>query len=145
MEVSYVNVPLEDGVLELTVPSEFFSYRPLTQAERVSSGTRSSLIKFGAIGRATSVYLDRDSGEVLSGVEPGDVALINTSMGKFFDCISRLAEIYPYYPAESEHEDWEAAAQRVQDIVCEVDATAYQEGLFWYEFRWDVSMGDFHD
>lgn len=144
LNIELVRIPVKGGRSELIVPDVFFAYRALDVAERVSTEKGRSLVRFGVIGRATSVFVDEVSGEVLTGVDPGDVTVANTSITHFTDCVSRLAGIFPFYSENSEYEEWEAAARRVQEVVCEVDAAAYQEGAFWYEFRWDVSMGDFH-
>lgn len=134
----------------MIVPGEFFAYRALEAVERVSSDAGRSLLRFGTIGSpgpvgvAVSVFVDEETGEVVSGIEPGDVTPVNTSLRLFVDCAVRLAEMFPYYSEDSEYEDWEAGAQRVQEAVCEIDASAYQEGAYWYEFRWDVSRGEFH-
>lgn len=145
MDIRLVGIIVEGGGVELVIPEEFFAYRSLSSAERVASGSVRPLVRFGVFGRGVSLFFDEESGAVLSGVDPGDVALVNTSVGQFTECIQRLAAIYPFYSADSEFDAWEDAAQRVQDIVCEVDSAAYYEGSFWYEFRWDVSMGDFHE
>ncbi|MGW0828635.1 SUKH-4 family immunity protein [Streptomyces sp. NPDC002845] len=145
MDLRLINIPVEGGVFELTVPNEFFAYRSLDSAQRVRSDSRRSLIRFGAVGRAASVFIDEESDEVLSGVHPDDASLVNSSVAQFVDCVRRVGDAFPFYSADSDFEEWEAAAQRVQDIICEVDSAAYREGSFWYEFRWDVSMGDFHD
>ncbi|KMS72302.1 hypothetical protein ACM01_23435 [Streptomyces viridochromogenes] len=133
---------VENGESELIVPDGFFAYRALDAAERVSTETGRSLIRFGVIGRATSVFWDEGSGVVLSGLDSDQVTVVNASIGQFRDCVTRLADLMPFYSEDSDHEEWEAAARRVQEVICEVDAEAYREGAFWYEFRWDVSMGD---
>ncbi|MER5750104.1 SUKH-4 family immunity protein [Streptomyces sp. NPDC002088] len=145
MAISSVNISVAGGGPDFIVPSGFFAYRTLELAERVDAGERRFLIRFGIIGRVTSVFLDEDSWEVLSGLYSGDVVLVNASMSKFMDCISGLADMVPFYSADSDSGEWEAAAQRVQEFICEVDPSAYYEGGFWYDFRWDVSMGDFHE
>ncbi|MGW5641146.1 hypothetical protein [Streptomyces sp. NPDC003832] len=62
----------------------------------------------------------------------------------FVECVRLLTEIFPFYSEEADDGEWEAGARRVQETIREIDAAAYQEGSFWYEFRWDVSMGEFH-
>lgn len=150
LDIDLIGIPVEGGQSELIVPGEFFAYRALDTAVRVSTGAGRSLIRFGTIGSpgpigvAVSVFVDEESGEVVSGIELDDVTPVNTSLSRFVDCVRRLAEVFPYYSEDSDYEEWEAGAQRVQDVVCEIDSAAYQEGAFWYEFRWDVSMGEFH-
>ncbi|MBU5944232.1 SUKH-4 family immunity protein [Streptomyces griseoincarnatus] len=146
MDVTTVTIPVDGESRELCVAAEFLAYAPLDRAERVSSlDGRTSLIRFGVIGRATHVFLDERTGWVVSGFNAADVALMNTSLDRFVECVARLAAFYPYYSAESDDEEWEMAAMRVQQVICEVDAAAYREGSFWYDFRWDVTQGDFYE
>ncbi|MEV0225343.1 SUKH-4 family immunity protein [Streptomyces sp. NPDC050704] len=145
MDLPLVSVPVEGGCSELIVPGRFFAYRALDSAERGHSVSRRSLIRFGLFGRATSVFIDEDSGEVLWGLAADDLVLVNSSVAQFTDCMCRLADAFPFYSANSDHDEWETASQRVQDLVCGIDPAAYFEGSLWYEFRWDVSMGDFHE
>jgi hypothetical protein len=150
LDIDLIGIPVEGGQSELIVPDEFFAYRALDVAVRVSSDAGRSLFRFGTIGSpgpigvAVSVFVDEESGVVVSGIEPDDVIPVNTSLGLFVDCVRRLAEIFPFCSEDSDYEEWEAGAQRVQEVICEIDAAAYQEGAYWYEFRWDVSMGEFH-
>ena len=151
LDIDLIGIPVEGGPSELIVPDEFFAYRALDAAERVPSAAGRALLRFGTIGSpgpigaAVSVFVDEESGEVVSGFGPDDVTPVNTTLGLFTDCVSRLAEIFPYSAEDSDYEEWKAGAERVQEAICEIDAAAYQEGAYWYEFRWDVSMGEFHE
>ncbi|MDI6521793.1 SUKH-4 family immunity protein [Streptomyces coelicoflavus] len=145
MNIDLVNLGVTQGGKELIVPEEFFSYRSLDSLEEVESGSRKVLIRFGVFGLSGSVYLDQDSQEVLYGLDPRDVNIVNTSVSHFTQCAVRLSEMFPFYTEDSEVDEWEAAAQRVEDAIREIDPSVYREGSFWYEFRWDVTMGDFHD
>ncbi|MDG5806692.1 SUKH-4 family immunity protein [Streptomyces ossamyceticus] len=140
-----VSLPIFGGDSELVVPSEFFGYRSLDHAERAESGSRKSLVRFGVIGAATWVLWDTDSGEILSGVDSSELSLVNTSLARFVDCVDKVGEMFPFYAPDSEYEDWEAAAVRVQEVVKGIDPEAYREGLFWCEFRWELTMGEFHE
>ncbi len=143
METQLVTVKAERSGAELVVPKEFFSYRALDEAETVDSAAGRKLIRFGVFGLGSSMYFDEASQEVLYGMNPQDVEVVNTSLSSFTRCVVRLGEIFPFYDEEADVDEWEAGAQRVEDIIREVDLGAYSEGAYWYEFRWDVSMGDF--
>ncbi|MEU5521851.1 SUKH-4 family immunity protein [Streptomyces sp. NPDC047860] len=145
MDVDLVNIEIAQDGATLTVPSEFFSYRSLDVAEKVQAGSDRSLIRFGLIGLKSSIYFDQDSGEVLHGLNPEELGIVNTTISRFTECIVRVAEMFPFYDEGSDVDEWEAGAQRVEDVIGEVDPSAYRDGAFWYEFRWDVSMGDFHE
>ncbi|MER6678083.1 SUKH-4 family immunity protein [Streptomyces sp. NPDC000983] len=150
LDIDLIRISVEGGNSELIVPVEFFAYRSLGEAVRFSAEAGRSLIRFGTIGTpgpvgvAVSVFVDEDSGEVVSGIEPDDTAPVNASLGMFVECVRCLTEIFPFYSEESDDEEWEAGARRVQETIREIDAAVYQEGSFWYEFRRDVSMGEFH-
>ncbi|AQS65618.1 SUKH-4 family immunity protein [Streptomyces pactum] len=145
MNIDLVNLGIVHGGAELIVPHEFFSYRSLDSLEAVESDSGKALIRFGVFGLSVSVYLDQDSQEVLYGLNPGDVNIVNTSFPHFTQCVLRLSEMFPFYAEDSDADEWEEAAQRVEDVIREIDPSAYREGSFWYEFRWDVTTGDFHD
>ncbi|MFD5006636.1 SUKH-4 family immunity protein [Streptomyces mutabilis] len=145
METQIVTIKAARSGTELIVPKEFFSYRALDEAERVDSASGRKLIRFGVFGLGSSMYFDEASREVLYGRTPQDVELVNTSLSAFTQCVVRLGEIFPFYDEEADVDEWEAGAQRVEDVIREVDLDAYREGAYWYEFRWDVSMGDFHE
>ncbi|MGW1898920.1 SUKH-4 family immunity protein [Streptomyces hirsutus] len=145
MEVQFVTLELAQGGTALTVPDEFFAYRSLDAIERLRQGSGRSLIRFGVIGLESSVYLDEFSGEVLSGMDPGELEMVNTEISRFTQCVIRLADIFPFYGEDSDADEWEVGAQRVEGIIREVDPNAYHEGSYWYEFRWDVSMGEFYE
>ncbi|MFI2415789.1 SUKH-4 family immunity protein [Streptomyces sp. NPDC018947] len=145
METQLVTLVAAHSGTELTVPKEFFSYRALDEAEPVESTHGRNLIRFGVFGLNSSMYFNEASQEVLYGMSPQDVELVNTSLPRFTQCIVRLGEIFPFYGEESDVDEWEAGAQRVEDVIREVDLSAYREGAYWYEFRWDVSMGNFHE
>ncbi|MDN3250944.1 MULTISPECIES: SUKH-4 family immunity protein [unclassified Streptomyces] len=145
METQIVTIKVARSGKELIVPKEFFSYRALDEAESVYSVSGRNLIRFGAFGLGSSMYFDEASREVLYGRNPQDVELVNTSLSSFTQCVVRLGGIFPFYDEEADVDDWEAGAQRVEDIIREVDSGAYREGAYWYEFRWDVSMGEFHE
>ncbi|MCX4905729.1 SUKH-4 family immunity protein [Streptomyces sp. NBC_00878] len=145
MEFNLVSVPVPSGDFELVVPDRFFAFRSLDVAERVASAEGGHLIRFGIIGRATSVFIGEDSGRVLSGMGPNDVAIVNTSLSQFIECVRDLTAMAPFYSEDSDLDEWENAALRVEELIRRVDPSAYVEGSFWYEFRWDVTMGDFHE
>ncbi|MER7780438.1 SUKH-4 family immunity protein [Streptomyces sp. NPDC096191] len=145
METQLVTLEVARSGTELVVPKLSFSSRALDEAEQVGPAFGRNLIRFGAFGLRSSVYFDETSQEVLYGMNPKDVALVNTSLSRFTQCVVRVSEIFPFYDEESDVDDWEAGAQRVEDVIREVDLSAYREGAYWYEFRWDVSMGDFHE
>ncbi|MZD53938.1 SUKH-4 family immunity protein [Streptomyces sp. SID5606] len=145
MEIRLVTLDVARSGTELVVPEEFFSYRALEEVEPVDSPLGTRLIRFGSFGLGTSMYFDEASQEVLHGLTPQDVAMVNTSPSHFTQCIVRLSEIFPFYGEESDVDEWEAAAKGVEDIIREVDPRAYYEGAYWYEFLWDVSIGDFHE
>ncbi|MFE1028565.1 SUKH-4 family immunity protein [Streptomyces sp. NPDC058818] len=145
MNIDLVNLGVVHGGADLIVPETFFSYRSLDSFEAVESDSGKALIRFGVFGLSVSVYLDQNSQEVLYGLEPGDVNIVNTSSSHFTQCVLRLSEMFPFYAEGSDSDEWEAAAQRVEDVIRDIDPSAYHEGSFWYEFRWDVTMGDFHD
>ncbi|MEU9731464.1 SUKH-4 family immunity protein [Streptomyces sp. NPDC048002] len=150
MDIDLVRIVVEDSGFDFVVPVEFFGYRVVDEVEHVPTDAGRTLIRFGTIGRpgplgvGVSVFVDEETGEVVSGMEPDDVAPVNTSPALFTDCVRRLADIFPFYAEGSDPEDWEAGAQKVEEAIREIDSAAYQEGAFWYEFRWDVTMGDFH-
>ncbi|MFK4152935.1 SUKH-4 family immunity protein [Streptomyces fungicidicus] len=145
MEIQLISLNVARDGVALAVPKEFFGYRSLDEAERVQGDSGRSLIRFGIIGMSTSVYLDESSGRVLSGVDSRELDMVNTTVSRFTQCAIRLAEIFPFYEEGSDVDEWEAGAQRVEDVVREVDPEAYREGAYWYEFRWDVSMGEFYE
>lgn len=145
MNIDLVNHGAVRGGAELIVPEKFFSYRSLDSFETVESDSGKVLIRFGVFGLSVSMYLDQDSQEVLYGLNPGDVNIVNTSFSHFAQCVLRLSEMFPFYAEDSDVDEWEEAAQRVEDVIREIDPSAYREGSFWCEFRWDVTMGDLHD
>ncbi|MEV7796399.1 SUKH-4 family immunity protein [Streptomyces sp. NPDC087512] len=143
MEIQLVTLKDARSGTELVVPEKFFSYMALDQAESVDLALGRNLIRFGVFGLGSSMYFDEASQEVLYGISPRGVELVNTSLSRFTQCVVRLSEISPFYGEEVDVDQWEAGAQRVEDVIREVDLSAYREGAYWYEFRWDVSMGDF--
>ncbi|GGW25186.1 hypothetical protein GCM10010294_70550 [Streptomyces griseoloalbus] len=145
MEIQLVDLKVARDNAMLTVPKEFFGYRSLDAAERVQGGSGRSLIRFGVIGLGVSVHLDESSGEVLSGADSGELDMVNTAISHFAQCVILLADMFPFYEEGSDVDEWEAGAQRVENIIREVDPNAYREGSYWYEFRWDVSMGEFYE
>ncbi|MEV5019302.1 SUKH-4 family immunity protein [Streptomyces sp. NPDC053780] len=145
MEIRLVTLDVARSGTDLVVPEEFLSYRALDEVEPVESPLGRRLIRFGSFGLESSMYFDEASQEVLYGMIPQDVEMVNTSPSHFTQCIVRLSEIFPFFGEESDVDEWEAAARGVEDIIREVDTRAYYEGAYWNEFRWDVSIGDFHE
>ncbi|GGX63115.1 hypothetical protein GCM10010515_33470 [Streptomyces fructofermentans] len=145
MEARLVTLEVARSGAKLVVPKLFFSYKALDEAERVGPGSDGNLIRFGAFGLRSSVYFNETSHEVLYGMSPKDVALVNTSLSRFTQCVMRVGEMFPFYDEEGGVDEWEYGAQRLENVIREVDLSAYREGAYWYEFRWDVSMGDFYE
>ncbi|MFC8198724.1 SUKH-4 family immunity protein [Streptomyces sp. NPDC057298] len=144
VEFNLVNVPVPSGDFELAVPDRFLGYHSLDVAETVAT-EGGYLTRFGIFGRATSVFVDEDSGRVLSGVDPNAVEIVNTSLSRFIECVRDLTTMAPFYSEDSDPDEWENAALRVEEVIRRIDPSAYGESSFWYEFRWDVTMGDFHE
>ncbi|MFG2317685.1 SUKH-4 family immunity protein [Streptomyces tendae] len=144
MDIQLVTLTVGQSGTELIVPKEFFAYRALDEVESVSAGADVSLVRFGEFGMDSSMYFDVASSQVLYGMSAEDAELVNTSLSRFTQCIVRLGRMFPFYDDVSEVEEWEEAANRVERTIREIDPDAYHEGAYWYEFRWDVSMGDFH-
>ncbi|MFD7232129.1 SUKH-4 family immunity protein [Streptomyces sp. NPDC059881] len=143
MDFSVVDLSGDVG-MDLVVPSSFFAYHAMDRAERVYSNSF-GFVKFGTIGRAVGIFVSEETGHVVSGVTLDDTDFVNGSIGQFTSCVRELTDKFPYYSANSASGDWEQGAQVVEETVKGIDAMAYREGSFWYEFRWDVSMGEFHD
>ncbi|WP_159027752.1 SUKH-4 family immunity protein [Streptomyces pactum] len=144
MNTHFVSLGVMHGEAEFLVPRGFFTYRALDAPEMVESDSGRTLIRFGVMGLSVSMYLDKDSQEVLYGLSPGDVNIVNTSVSHFTQCILRLSDIFPFYDDDCDSDEWEVGAEKVEDVIREVDPSAYHEGSYWYEFRWDVTMGNFH-
>jgi hypothetical protein len=149
-----VEIPLKVRLVDLgsvyngtqfIVPDEFFAYRSLDSIVRSQTETGIPLIQFGVIGLDVPVYLDGNSQKVLYGLEAAELKIVNTSISRFTQCVVRMSEMFPFYSEDSDVDDWEAGARNVENVIREIDPDAYCEGSYWYEFRWDVSMGDFHD
>ncbi|MET8824949.1 SUKH-4 family immunity protein [Streptomyces sp. NPDC004610] len=144
MDLRLVTISVPGSGMELSAPEEFFAFRALDEPGEARSSEHGALVRFGLVGRAASVFLSEDSGEVFSGMTVENLTLVNTSLARFVECTRKLSALFPLYSSDSDFEEWERGAQRVQEVVGEIDPAAYFEGAFWYEFRWDVSMGDFH-
>jgi hypothetical protein len=145
MEFELVVMTDLEGEIELEVPAEFFAYQALDLIERVSGRGGRSFARLGSVEDEVGVYLDEDSGEVISWFDPDDVTFVNSSIEKFTECVRILTERFPYYSEDSDLEDWMGAAVEIQKLIKKIDPAAYREGSFWYEFRWDVTMGEYHE
>ncbi|MBA4862501.1 SUKH-4 family immunity protein [Streptomyces sp. PSKA54] len=145
MEFDLVVVNDLEGEVELEVPVEFFAYEASDFIERVSGIGGRSFARFGSLNVEVGVYLDEQSGDVVSWFDPDNVTFVNSSVGKFVECVHALTEAFPYYSKESDLEDWERAAVKIEEAIRKIDPAAYREESFWCEFRWDVTIGEYHE
>jgi hypothetical protein len=131
-----------DSDATLQVPKEFMTYSAADNVKKVIvNGVE--YLEFGSFGFAGSALLDANTGKVYARYYDDQLVFVNSSLGKFSECVKRLLQIYPFYEEGSEFEEWKAAGLRVEKIAREVDPEAYVDGeSFWFDFRWDVVMGD---
>lgn len=130
--------------LEIPVGSVGEVYRAAERLEFVAIKDRGEFLRFGSAGMFGSILLDPRTGRVMeSGRDLASVSLVNTSMERFISCVRGFIGCFPFYSRDSGSDEWEAAAQKVEELVCRLDPEAYHEYSFWFEVRWSVATGDF--
>jgi hypothetical protein len=128
----------------VVVPAEFITYKA---AESVTELTIDGVTywRFGTFGMDGDALLHPESGVVKARYPHGPVHFVNSSMEAFTKCVEGVLAMYPFYGEDSEPEVCEAAAVRVEGFIQRVDPVAYEDDTFWFDFRWDVTLGDFWD
>ncbi|MEV4339082.1 SUKH-4 family immunity protein [Streptomyces sp. NPDC049590] len=123
-------------------------FTPVRPLQRVQLNDR-SFVWFGSSGATGRLMVDADSGNVVVAHDASTVIFVNESLGKFIECLEVFSSVVLHVeecdPAEVNDEDDdedERMARRLEDRVRMVDSRAYKEGTFWYDIRWDVSLGD---
>jgi hypothetical protein len=133
-----------NGSHVITVPAGFVTYEALDCAETVViDGV--SYLRFGTFGGDGKALIDLQTGVVYANYVDNEMIFVNSSVEKFTECVKGILSVYPLYDEGSEPEDWERAAKKVQELVARADSACYAHGTFWYEFRWDVTLGDYWD
>ncbi|MGW5449269.1 SUKH-4 family immunity protein [Streptomyces asiaticus] len=130
--------------LEVPVGSVGEVYRASERLECVAIEDHGEFLKFGSAGMFGSILLDPRSGQVMeSGRDLTSVSLVNTSLQCFISCVRGFIGCFPFYSRDSDSDEWESVAQKIEELVCRLDPEAYHEDSFWFEVRWSVATGDF--
>lgn len=125
-----------------TVPI-FEVFRPVqpVQLDRIQNRT---FICFGTTGLFGRILIDSESGAVVE-IHEGEtsVKFVNSSIEKFVECLNFFSLLLSGAGGEPDG-DSEELADQLESAIRRIDSDAYTEGRFWYEIRWDVSLGDFN-
>ncbi|MDG4857751.1 SUKH-4 family immunity protein [Streptomyces sp. T-3] len=135
----------EEESLSLVVPAQSVgeTYRACESLETIQSDGR-GFVKFGLSGISGDMLIDLSSQRVVE-MQGGasEPSLVNTSIERFQACVREFIEGFPFYETAEDEDDFESAAQKLEESICRLDPEAYFEGGYWYEIRWGIAIGDF--
>lgn len=140
---------MEDPVLEdieIEIPVDFigYAYRATPSLEPLNVEGQGRLLRFGKSGLDGSIVFNVETGEVVYIDAMKNASFVNSSIAQFSLCTERVLDRFPFYSRDSDDVDeWESAAQDVEDIIRGIDPGAYFDDGYWYDLRWDIAIGDF--
>ncbi|MEU8295585.1 SUKH-4 family immunity protein [Streptomyces pseudogriseolus] len=132
----------------LIIPTEavFDLYQPIDPPTFCKVGNHNMVI-FGQTGAFGHLLVDLATGHVVEQIRNDpEVALVNTSLAAFTECLKAFINNLPLGELEDEDEVEERNAQvarEIENALRRIDPKAYTEDSFWYEARWGVAIGNF--
>ncbi|GAA2733494.1 SUKH-4 family immunity protein [Streptomyces nogalater] len=149
LKVENVEFPGEPSFGSFRVPTETVDgvFTPVRPLQHVQIGKR-SFVWFGSSGATGRLMVDSGSGSVFETHDASTVTFVNESLGKFIECLEAFSSVVldgaeNRDPAdEADEDEGERMARRLEERIRMIDPRAYEEDTFWYDIRWDVSLGD---
>jgi hypothetical protein len=152
-----------DPLLPTAIPEEIFTvgvptmgpkYNRRDALELVVHPTGSAVICFGGQPFGEDIGLELATGHVvwmysrqlqsdmphLASIAPG---FVNSSLGCFNACVQVVIARFPYYSRHSEDGVADAVGDELADQLTQIDPAAMDHNTFWYEFTWDMRIGDY--
>jgi hypothetical protein len=150
-------LPLSPEVLhelcDVGVPEPFLSFEPTAHLQYLDENP--SLLIFGTLSRPVGGDLDQHQlfcclslpdGHVLDCQRGRDPLVVNASLSLFRETARAVMSRFPLpLDLDSPEGADKKVADELESLIASVDPIALSEAGFWFEFLWDVRIGDYRD
>jgi hypothetical protein len=130
--------------LTIALPEKLFSDKYVLRSEwKITRGTNTiacfadwGYLRLGVnLSNGNVVEVRRDGSVV-----PGEV---NSSVEQFVETVRAVLDRYPFHGPSPSDDEVEAAADRIRNVIVDIDPLAVKNNLLWSQVIDAIRMGDF--